>query len=340
MRRASGALFIALGAACALVAAGCGRPVKIDAAQAREPASRADGQHSSKQLSWVKDDLGHVVMLPAAPRRVVSLSPNLTEVVFFLGAGDRLVGRTDFCDYPPEAIAVPSVGAIVMPSLEKVLALKPDLVLAAHGNDMSFIQRLRERKVPLFGVNPQNLEDVFSVMERLVLILGLGDAGRERIEQLRREVTALRAEAATLNTRPSALVVVEMDPLFVAGSGSFVDDLLREARLTNAAVGEKPWAQWSGERLLASRADLLIFAHGHVGQREGRNELLAAVRKRSPWRELPAVKAGHVYTVQDDYITIPGPRLVKGLAALVEIHKTYSRAASIARREAQNAADP
>ncbi|MGD9519112.1 MAG: cobalamin-binding protein, partial [Armatimonadota bacterium] len=116
MRRASGALFIALGAACALVAAGCGRPVKIDAAQAREPASRADGQHSSKQLSWVKDDLGHVVMLPAAPRRVVSLSPNLTEVVFFLGAGDRLVGRTDFCDYPPEAIAVPSVGAIVMPS--------------------------------------------------------------------------------------------------------------------------------------------------------------------------------------------------------------------------------
>ncbi len=269
------------------------------------------------------DDLGVEVSLPGPARRVVTLSPNMAEILCFIGASDRLVGVTEFCKYPPEAAAKPKVGGIVNPSLEKILALRPDLVLAARGNDKAFIAKLRGHGIPVFAADPQTLDDVVRLVKRIGRLVGMEQEAADKAASLSARIRQLCRRAAALTTRPRAVVVIELDPLFVAGPGTFVDDLLSRAGMTNAVEAQRPWVQWSSERLAAARPDLAIIVARHGGLAS--NEVIQKLMSRSPWRELEAVKAGRVYAVTDDLVTIPGPRLVDGLAELIAVHEMYER---------------
>jgi iron complex transport system substrate-binding protein len=293
--------------------------------------ARAGGPVARPPIS-LADDLGHLVVLPHPPQRVVSLSPNLTEIVYFVGAGSRLVGVTDFCDYPPAARTRPKIGGIINPSLERVLALKPDLVLAARGNDLAFVERLRQHGLPVFATDPHSFEEVLRLIERIGALLGLAEQARVRTARLRGRLAELEARARASPTHPRALVLISLDPLFAAGRDTFIDDLLRHAGLRNAAAARGPWAKWSAERVLASAPDLLVVVAEHGGTAATRRELLAQLQHRSPWRELACVRAGQVYPATDDYLTIPGPRLLEGLAELVAIHRRYDLAHSAAEQ--------
>lgn len=272
-----------------------------------------------------RDDLGREVTLDQPARRVVSLAPNLTEIVFFLGQADRLVGVTDFCDYPPDARHKPSIGGIVNPSLEKVLALRPDLVLVARGSDLAFIERLRRDGVQVFGTDPQTLDDVLGLIERLGALLGCADEAAERVADLRAQVAQLASQLPEARPRPRALVVISLDPLFVAGGGTFVDDLLRLAGMDNAAGHDKPWAEWSAERVLAAQPDPVILV-GPSSPSPAAKAPLALLAGKTPWRTLPSVKAGRVFEVSEDHLTVPGPRLLQGLADLVAVRSKLSPA--------------
>ncbi len=271
-----------------------------------------------------QDVLGSTIELSGPAKRVVSLSPNLTEIVCFVGGYDQLVGVTEFDKYPPEIASRPRIGGIVNPSLEKVVAAKPDLVLVARGLDRHIIDRLKSQGVQVFGSDPRNLDDVLSLADLVAKMLGREAEARGKLDALRAQIAKTEKDIAQPEVKPKALVVIEVDPLFVAGDGSFVDDLLRRSGFTNAAAGSKPWAQWSSERLLAANPDLvfLVSEHGQIS-RAMDPDLAARLKTRSPWSDMQAVQQGCLFAVTDDYVTIPGPRLALGLDELVKIRSQY-----------------
>ncbi len=272
------------------------------------------------------DDLGNTVTLNKAAQRIISLSPNLTEIIFLVGAGQQLAGRTDFCDYPAEAQAKPSIGGIINPSLERLVSLEPDLVLAARGVDAAFLERLEEMQIPFLGYDPQTLDGVIALVRRIGRITGHDRQGREAAEALAERKASVAAQHRSADNKLRVLFVLSRDPLFVAGATSFVDDMIRTCGARNAIRNvstvdqSRPWPQASREAVVAADPQLIIFAQTHgPGTDDVPADILGQLRNMPAWREVAAVKAGQVYTINDDLVTIPGPRLIDGLEKVSDL---------------------
>jgi len=266
------------------------------------------------------DDLGNTVTLNKPPQRIISLSPNLTEIIFLVGAGQQLAGRTDFCDYPSEASQKPSIAGIINPSLDRMVSLEPDLVLAARGVDAAFLDRLREMEIPFLGYDPQGLDDVVALVRRVGRITDHNQQADEVAEGLAERKANVAAQHRGADGKLRVLFVLSRDPLFVAGATSFVDDMMGICGARNAirdvsTIDQKrPWPQASREAVVAADPQLIIIAQRHgAGQQETSQDILAQLQTLPAWREVAAVKGGQVYLINDDLVTIPGPRLIDGL---------------------------
>ena len=262
------------------------------------------GVHAAFPLV-MKDDRGVPVRLDAAPLRVVSLAPNLTEIVFLLGQEEKLAGVTRFCNYPPRAAALPRVGGIVDPDVERIIAAGPDLVLCTtDGNPKERVKVLEEMGIPCFAVGPQDMAAVFRTIERIGALLGAPERGRREADILR-----ARAESAsrdTIDPPPRVLFVVSTSPVIAVGNGTFLDELVRASGGKNAAgrfAGRYP--RLSVEDLLAASPDVIFVA------------AMTGVEGFSPsvsrWTEVPAFRNGDVVTLDGDLVTRPGPRMVDAL---------------------------
>lgn len=254
----------------------------------------------------LRDDRGVTVRLVAPPRRIVSLAPSLTEIVYLLGREGSLVGVTRFCNVPSAASDLPKIGGVSDPDVERIVALSPDLVLCTtDGNPREKVLSIEEMGIPCFAVAPQDLEAVFTAIERLGVLLGDADRGRAEAGALRR-----RARLASPSHRdaeqPAALFVVSTAPIIAAGVGTFMDELVRLAGGRNAAArftGRYP--RLSVEGLVAARPDV-IFVAGMAGVERFPPEV-------TRWKEVPAFRDGAVITLDGDLVTRPGPRLVNAL---------------------------
>jgi iron complex transport system substrate-binding protein len=263
----------------------------------------------------LRDDRGVTVRLVAPPRRIVSLAPSLTEIVFLLGREGSLVGVTRFCNVPSAASDLPKIGGVSDPDVERIVALSPDLVLCTtDGNPRDKVRALEEMGIPCFAVAPQDLEAVFTAIERLGILLGAADQGRAEAGALRRRARLARPSSLGLE-KPAALFVVSTAPIIAAGEGTFMDELVRLAGGRNAAArfsGRYP--RLSVEELVAARPDV-IFVAGMAGVERFPPEV-------TRWKEIPAFRDGAVITLDGDLVTRPGPRLVTALervsAALAE----------------------
>ena len=257
----------------------------------------------------VRDDRGVDVRLAQAPARIVSLAPNLTEIVFLLGRQDRLVGVTRFCNFPPEASRLPKVGGIVDPDVERIVAAHPDLVLCTtDGNPKERVKVVEEMGIPCFAAAPQDLAGVFRTIEAVGILIGAPERGR-------REAASLRARAARSAGRsgngpvPRVLFAVSTSPVIAAGKGTFLDELVTTAGGKNAAAsytGRYP--RLSVEDLVAAAPDVIFIA------------AMAGVERFSPdvtrWKEIPAFRDGAIVTLDGDLVTRPGPRMVTALEEL------------------------
>jgi len=267
----------------------------------------------------VKDDRAVAVRLPAEPRRLVSLAPSLTEIVFLLGQQRKLVGVTRYCNYPPAANTLPRIGGIADPDIERIVAAAPDLVLCTtDGNPREKVRALEEMGIPCFAVGPQVLSGIFAAIERIGALLGVPDKARREADALR--IRAARAAHPAADPAPGVLFVVSTQPIIAAGQATFMDELIRLAGGRNAAAsfaGRYP--RLTVEDLLAARPDLIFIAS------------MAGVERFAPeirrWKEIPAFRDGEVVSLDGDLVTRPGPRMV---AALEEV----SRAVSAWRRRA------
>jgi iron complex transport system substrate-binding protein len=302
--------------------AGCHSPTSTTAV----PQTKASTQPASTAISFT-DDLGHAVSLAKPAQRVVSLSPNLTESMFAIGADDLLVGVTEFCKYPPEAQSKPHIGGIINPVLEKVLAAKPDLVLGARGNPDQFLKRLVDMKVTVASFDPQTLDAAIDLLRKLGGLCGRERKASQVADALSARAVSIRAQAVKPATPPKALFILEWQPLFVAGPKSFVDDMIRAGGGVNVVKGENiaaganadsPWPQVSAEKMIALDPDIIIFAKAQ-GAGVDTSGIISRMKSDAAWKNVSAIRANHIYAVDDDLVTIPGPRLVDGLAEVVRI---------------------
>jgi cobalamin transport system substrate-binding protein len=250
---------------------------------------------------------------PHAPspsvRRIVSLAPSSTEIVYALGASARLVGVDQFSDFPPAARSLPRVGSDLSPSVERILALKPDLVLlSTSANTRELAADLRRLGVRVIVSSGDDLSEVFDAIVQIGSALDLD--GRGLIAQLRARRDAVEKRVAGL-PRPRTLVVVWTDPLSIAGGKSFVDGAIGSAGGDDvAADSAQPYPQYSVERLLARAPEVIVV--GSHGDTPPLGPLLAHP-------SLPAVRDHRVYRIDQDLLFRPGPRLVDGIETLSRI---------------------
>ena len=262
----------------------------------------------------VSDQTGRRVELPRPPARIISLVPSVTEILFTIGAQGRLVGRTDFCDYPAEARRKPSVGGMLAPSLEGIVALKPDLVVATPaGNRHETFDQLERLNIPVFLVNPVAVSDVLDAIGRLGRLT-------EQVETADRTVATMRARIETVTTRvsgrprPRVLYVLWPDPLIVPGRGALVSELIALAGGDSVtADGGQGYPRYSMEAALARNPEVIVLAsHG--------SERSSLVRgKWERFGQVPAIAAGRLYSIDGNLMHRYGPRMVDGLERLARL---------------------
>ncbi|MEJ2587400.1 MAG: cobalamin-binding protein [Deltaproteobacteria bacterium] len=265
----------------------------------------------------VTDDLGRRVIIPDRPKRVVSLAPSITEIIFSIHREASLVGVTQFSDFPPEAKSLPSVGSYVNLDLERIVALNPDLCLATKdGNPREIIKRLASLNIPVYVLDPRDLE---AVMDSLLKIGDLLDAHREAaviVEKMRDRIRRVTSRIATAAHRPTVFFQIGITPIISVGTSTYIDKLIRLAGGENVAEGPTAYPQFSEEQVVALAPEVLIITSMARG---GRFEQVK--RRWEKWAHLPAVKNDRILVVDSNLFDRPSPRIVDALETLAaKIH--------------------
>lgn len=271
------------------------------AAQASTPDSPA-----SPAMHEVTDGYGRAVRVPVNPMRIVSLAPSLTETVYALGDQDRLVGDTDYCDYPPDAQKKPKVGGVINPNLEQIAALRPDLVLLSkEGNTLETVRALDTLGIPNYATDVHTIEQIMSSIQRLADVLNVAEAGKTVTEGLQQRLDALQMKLSGVAPK-RVLFIVWPDPLMSVGQKTFVADAIRHAGAVSVVDSNQDWPQVSLEELARLQPDYLVFTTSHTGSENHDFEMLA---NRPGWQILDAVREGHFAGVSEAIVR-PAPRIV------------------------------
>jgi len=257
------------------------------------------------------DMQGRHVALTALPRRIVSLVPSVTELLFALGADDRLIGVTDYCDFPSAARRKPSVGGMVAPNLEVIVALRPDLVVATDaGTRRETFEQLSRLNIPVYLVHAERMAQVMDVISRLGEITERqAEAGALKARMTGRIEAVVKAVGA--RPRPRVLYVLWPEPLIVPGNEAIVTELISLAG-GDSITGREPhdYPRFSLEAAVARAPEVILLARHGTG---------SGPIPRDRWdalTSLPAVKAGRVYAVDGNLVHRYGPRVVEGLEEL------------------------
>src|SRR5882672_7264305 len=278
------------------------------------------------------DELGRKVEVPTAVKRIVSLAPNLTEIVFALGEGDHLAGDTDFCDYPAEASRKPRVGGPINPNLEQVVALAPDLVLATKAiNRRETVEALARIGLPVFVTDPHSVEDMIASVEHIGNVLHAEKTAAPLAEDLRERLSHLDRRIAGAVPR-RVLFVVWTDPLISIGRGTFIADALRRAGARSVVDASAEWPRVNLEEIVRLQPEVLVFASAHAGDTQHDIDML---RARPGWRSLEALRRGNIVIISDA-INRPAPRLVDAVEQLA--HALHSESFSSRDRQPANSA--
>jgi len=246
------------------------------------------------------------------PARIVSMAPSITEVIFALGLGDRVVGVSAFCDYPPEAAKKPKIGGVVNPNMEAVVALNPDLVLALpNATQESMFRSLRQLGIRVLTLRNDTLEDFFTTIRAIGEVTSTQPAADEMSERLRAKFSDI-SDRVALGPRRKVMFIVGVDPLFVAGRDTFIDELITIAGGTNIAADSISKYPQLGIEEVVSRAPEVILYTSLNFELTPKQEA-EAKRLWSAYPSIPAVKNGRIHGLVADYVTLPGPRLVLGV---------------------------
>ncbi len=256
----------------------------------------------------ISDDLGRSVHLPEKVERAVSLAPNLTEIVFAVGAGNNLIGVTTFCNYPMEAQKIQKVGDTQTPNIENIIALKPQIVLVSTASQMkNFSKTLEQQGITVFVTNPNSLDDIYKTVYQIGEIFGRGEKAREIVDELKRRVAQVEARTASA-ADTKVFLQISKEPLFTVGKDSFITDLISRARGASVTADiETAYPKISKETALALNPEAIILSDSEDNR-----------EPNDVFKNSPAVRNGKVFKINAELISRPAPRIVDALEQMAK----------------------
>jgi len=255
---------------------------------------------------YVFDDLGRLVAINGTPQRIISLAPSNTEILFALGLGDKVVGVTSWCDYPPEALDKEQVGEYDTPDMEKIVALNPDLILVSYGTTMEVINSMVGLGLTVFGVKSTDLDDVFNDIRTIGEITDKEIEAQALTSEMEGKIQAVTDQTAELEGRPKVFYIVwgdESSALWTAGSGTFIHELIGKAGGVNICQNITGYGIITIEEVIARNPEVIITSELSYDWAINSTDLAAT----------NASQTGRIFTCDDDLVQRPGPRLVNGL---------------------------
>ncbi|MFC1811836.1 ABC transporter substrate-binding protein [Thermodesulfobacteriota bacterium] len=263
----------------------------------------------------VTDQLGRNITLTEDPKRVISLAPNSTEIIYALAQEHRLIGATRYSDYPPEALNLPRVGSYVHLDLEKIVALKPDLCIAIKdGNPIAVVKRLESLNIPVYAVDPRNTEAVIDTVIEIGHLLNADEKAKELARDMRLRIQKVKSMIAKTNQRPRVFFQIGITPIVSAGTRTFIHELIGLAGGKNLAEGPTVYPRYSQEQVVALSPEVFIVSSM---TRQGNFNQIKA--EWSQWTDLPAVRNQRIFLVDSNLFDRPSPRLVDALELLVPL---------------------
>jgi iron complex transport system substrate-binding protein len=278
-------------------------------AQSSTPATSTGTPPAMRE---VVDEFGRTIRVPQVPARIVSLAPSLTETLYALGVQDRLVGDTDYCDYPPDAQKKHKVGGPINPNLEEIAALHPDLVLVTKEiNRLDTLRALETLGISAYATDARNVDEIISSTQKLADVVGAPEAGKSLAADLQARLAALHTRLESL---PSSrvLFIVWARPLISVGKNTFIADALRRADATSIVDATQDWPQMNLEEVVRLQPDYLVFAASHS---ESAAHDFDALSVLPGWQLLDAVR-NRRFAVISEAVNRPAPRIVSAIEDL------------------------
>lgn len=299
----------------ATIIAGCGSPKNNKDNAQDEPAAPQDKAGDAYPLT-VKDQMDRSVTVERQPERIVSLAPSNTEILFALGLGDKVVGVTNYCDYPEEAKSKEKIGGFADPNMEKIVSLKPDIVLATEAHQKP-VEQLEKLNIPVVVLTSTDIADMMDSLEIVGKICGREAESFKIADELKNRIKAVEDKVAGVpeDKRPKVYYEIWPEPFTTAGPGTFVNDIIEKAGGRNiAGDAKKAYPEYSQEMIISKNPDIIIFSH-HGSSNTAAEDIL----KRPGWENIDAVKDKKVFYVDENIVQRATPRLVDGLEQFAEI---------------------
>ncbi|MCP1661517.1 MULTISPECIES: ABC transporter substrate-binding protein [Methanocalculus] len=284
-----------------------------------EPAGQTLLNEDGTLTITVPEDAGHTIPIDSYPDRIVSLAPSNTELLFAIGAGDRLVAVADQSDYPAEAHAIPTVGGYRTVSLEKVVAAKPDLVVATSGNSGELIERLRRLGFEVVVIEPETMDGILDDILLLGRLTGNTAEAKLLTTNLDKRIQAVTDTVADRLETPSVAHIVWHDPVWVSGDKTFQHEVITRAGGTNAFESFEEWEIIGLEEFVIANPDYILVNSGTGMDKDDYDIIYEYVMNEPRFQRMNAVKQKRVIIVDADTISRGGPRIVDALEEVADV---------------------
>jgi len=265
--------------------------------------------------STFKDSLGRVITLEGEPGRIIALAPSITEILYYLGLGDRVVGVTRFSSYPTEAVGKPKVGSYIKLNVEMILSLRPDLVIGTKdGNEPGIVDLLEQAGIGVFIVNPRNVQEVIETIATIGQVCGITEKARYRAQELEKRLSLVVKKTAS-EEKPLVFLQINLKPVMTVNRNTFHNDLIRLSGGRNmSADASITYPRISIEEVIRRKPDVILVSSMERGGRYER-----ARQEWMKWHSIPAVKNNRVHLIDSDLIDRPSPRIIDGLESMARL---------------------
>jgi len=263
-----------------------------------------------------RDALGREIVVRNPPMRIVPLAPSLTETIYYLGLGDRVVGVTNHCNYPPEAALKPKVGSYISLNIEKIITLAPDLVIGTvDGNEKIVVDLLEQAGIAVYIVNPRNVRESVQTIGLLGEVCGVREKGKSLARALAVRVNHVVAKTAASREKPLVFLQIHLHPIMSVNSRTIHHDLVRLAGGVNMTADEPiTYPRISIEEIIRKKPEVIL-----ISSMERRGAFEKAKEDWLKWTSIPAVRNGRVHLIDSDLVDRPSPRIVIGLETMARL---------------------
>ena len=261
------------------------------------------------------DEIGRSVKIPNPVKRIISLAPSVTEILFALGLNEQIAGVTNFCDYPEAALSKPRIGGFVNPSIEKIVSLRPDLIIGTiEGNRRETVQRLNDLGLSVYLVNPKSFDGVIKTIKNIGEIVGGQDESRRIIRDMETEKENIIMHTASL-PKPKIFFQIDYAPIITVGKGTLANDLIHLAGGRSISEDElSNYPHYSIETILLKAPEIIIMS-----SMESKRDYLNLLRMWQHWKSIPAVRMNAIYVIDSNLVDRPTPRIMEGLETLARM---------------------